>query len=174
MKQKLKGEITTILHSAPIVKNLARKKFVSAFILALIQSRNVQFCEVAQHFNDDVKLASNENRIQDFFREVDIDYQCLALLVVALMPKKKKLRICIDRTEWDFGTCQVNILMVLVGHSDLQVPLFWELLDNKSGNSNSQDRIDLLEQCFKVLDKKRVGLIIGDREFVGKKNGLST
>lgn len=169
MKQKLKGEITTILHSAPIVKNLARKKFVAAFVLALIQSRNVQFCELAQHFNNDVKLASNENRIQDFFREVDIDYECLALLVLALMPKTKKLRICIDRTEWDFGSCQVNILMVLVGHGDLQVPLFWELLDNKSGNSNSQDRIDLLERCFKIVDKKRVGLIIGDREFVGHK-----
>lgn len=169
MKQSLKNEITTILHSAPIVKNLARKKFVAAFVLALIQSRNVQFCELAQHFSTDVKLASNENRIQDFFREVDIDYRCLALLVVALMPKKCKLRICIDRTEWDFGSCQVNILMVLVGHGDLQVPLFWELLDNKSGNSNSQDRIDLLERCFQVLDKSQVGLIVGDREFVGQK-----
>ena len=92
---------------------------MAAFVLALIQSRNrsadaVQFCEVAQHLNDEVKLASNENRIQDFFREVDMDYQCLALLVLALIPKKQKLRICIDRTEWDFGTCQVNILMVLV------------------------------------------------------------
>lgn len=147
---------------------------MAAFVLALIQSRNrsadaVQFCEVAQHLNDEVKLASNENRIQDFFREVDMDYQCLALLVLALIPKKQKLRICIDRTEWDFGTCQVNILMVLVGYGDLQLPLFWELLDNKSGNSNSQNRIDLLEKCFKVLDKKRVGLIIGDREFVGQK-----
>ncbi len=169
MKQSLKNEITTILHAAPIVKNLARKKFVAAFVLALIQSRNVQFCELAQHFNQEVKLASNENRIQDFFREVDIDFPCLALLVLALLPKKKKLRVCIDRTEWDFGSCQVNILMVLVGHGDLQIPLFWQLLDNKSGNSNSQDRIDLLERCFAVLDKKRIGLLIGDREFVGSK-----
>ncbi len=59
--------------------------------------------------------------------------------------------------------------MVLVGHGDLQLPLFWVLLDNKSGNSSGQDRIDLLERCFKVVDRKRVGLVLGDREFVGRK-----
>jgi hypothetical protein len=169
MKQSLKNEVTTILHSLPIVKNLARKKFIAAFVLALIQSRNVQFAELAQHLNPDAKLSSNETRIQDFFRETDLDYTLLAVLVLSLLPKRVKLRLCIDRTEWDFGTCQVNILMVLVGHGDVQLPLFWQFLDNKSGNSSSQDRIDLLEQCFAVLDKKRVGLVVGDREFIGQK-----
>ncbi|WPP50829.1 hypothetical protein [Catalinimonas niigatensis] len=31
--------------------------------------RNVQFCQVAQYLNDTVKVASNEVRITDFFRE---------------------------------------------------------------------------------------------------------
>ncbi len=99
MKQSLKSEITTILHSVPIVQNLARKKFVAAFVLALIQSRKVQFGEIAQHLNPEAKLASNENRIQDFFREVDLDYQLITVLLLSLLPKKAKLRICIDRTE---------------------------------------------------------------------------
>ena len=43
------------------------------------------------------------------------------------------------------------------------------MLDNKSGNSNSQDRIDVLEKCFAIVDVKRIGLVIGDREFVGHK-----
>lgn len=169
MKQSLKCEITQILHSAPIVDNLARKTFVSLFILALIQQRKVQFCELATVLNEDVKINSNQNRIEDFFREVDINFQAVAGLMLALLPKKAKLRLTIDRTEWDFGKCQVNILMVLIGCGDLQVPLYWELLDNKSGNSNSQDRIDVLEKCFTVVDVKRIGLVIGDREFVGHK-----
>lgn len=89
--------------------------------------------------------------------------------MLALLPKKAKLRLTIDRTEWDFGKCQVNILMVLIGYGNLQLPLYWELLNNKSGNSNGQDRIDLLEKCFAVVDVKRIGLVIGDREFVGHK-----
>ena len=169
MKQSLKSEITSILHAVPIVDNLARKTFVSLFIMALIQQRKVQFCELAPVLNDEVKIASNQNRIEDFFGEVRIDFQAVARLIIALLPKRSKLRITIDRTEWDFGQCQVNILMILIGCGELQLPIYWELLDNKSGNSNSEDRIDLLKKCFAVVDKKRVGLVIGDREFVGHK-----
>lgn len=180
MKQCFVEQITTLLHKAPIVTNLARKKFVSAFVIGLIKSRNVQFCEVAHHLNDKTKLASNENRIQDFFRDVDIDYTVLAFLLISLLPKKGKLRLCIDRTEWDFGSYQANVLMLLVGQGDIHIPLFWHLLDNKSGNSNSDDRIDLLGQAIAILGKQRIGLVVGDREFVGQKwikylkdNGLS-
>ena len=169
MKQSLKSEITAILYSAPIVENLARKNFVSLFLLALIQQRKVQFCELASVLNDEAKIASNQNRIEDFFREVTINYQAVARLIMTLLPKHSKVRLTIDRTEWDFGKCQVNILIILVGCGELQLPLYWELLDNKSGNSNSQNRIDLLEKCFAIVDIERIGLIVGDREFVGHK-----
>jgi len=167
MKQSLKGEITSILQSAPIVDNLARKTFIALFVLALIQQRKVQFNELASVLNDEAKISSNQNRIEDFFRDVHLHSQAVAQLMLALLPKKAKLRMTIDRTEWDFGKCQVNVLMVLIGCGDLQLPLYWELLDNKSGNSSGQDRIDLLEKCFAVVDINRIGLVLGDREFVG-------
>lgn len=127
----------------------------------------MQFCEIAHHLNDEAKLISNEIRIQDFFREVEIDYQQVAVLLLCLLPAKKKVRVCIDRTEWDFGKTQFNILMIVVGCGDFQIPLYWELLDNNSGNSSTQDRKDLLELCIKVLGKERIGYIVGDREFIG-------
>ncbi len=167
MKQSLKVKSRQSSIRAPIVDNLARKTFISLFVLSLIQTRKVQFNEIANVLNDEVKIASNQNRIEDFFREVDINFQAIAHLMLVLLPKKEKLRLTIDRTEWDFGKCQVNILMVLVGYGDLQLPIYWELLDNKSGNSNSQDRIELLNKCFAIVPKKRIGLVIGDREFVG-------
>jgi Transposase DDE domain len=167
VKQRLIAKITTVLQHLPVVRNLARQKFVSQFVIALIKSRNVQFCEVAQHLNDAVKLASNETRIQDFFRETDLNYLVLAQLVLGLLPAQGKLRLCLDRTEWDFGQCQVNILLVTVGQGAFQVPLYGELLDNRSGNSNAANRIALLRVCVQVLGKDRIGLVLGDREFVG-------
>ena len=169
MKQRFVDEISKSLVEVPIVENLARKKFISLFIVGLTKSRNVQFCEIAHHLNDEAKLSSNEVRIQDFFREVEMDYFYVAVLLVSLLPKKGKLRLCIDRTEWDFGSCQVNILMIVAGCGSMHIPLYWELLDNKSGNSKSEDRIELLNLCVEVLGKERIGLIIGDREFVGHK-----
>lgn len=167
MNLRLASEITGVLSKIPIVRNLSRKKFIGLFVLGLIKSRNVQFCEVAQHLNNEAKLSSNEVRIQDFFREVDIDYFYVALLLLQFLPAKKKLRLCIDRTEWDFGSCQINILMVVVGCGDYQLPLYWEMLDNKSGNSCTQDRKDIVQLCVNLIGKERIGYIVGDREFIG-------
>lgn len=168
MKQGLIAKITTVLQYAPLVRNRARQTFVSRFVLGLIQSRSVQFGEVAQHLNPAVKAASNETRIQDFFREVDLNYLLLAQLLLTLLPARGKLRLCLDRTEWDFGQCQVNILLVTVGQGEFQLPLYWELLDNRSGNSNAADRIALLQACLQVLGNDRIGVVLGDREFVGQ------
>jgi len=169
MKQSLVDQVSKLLAKVPIVENLARRKFICLFVLGLIKSRNVQFCEIAHHLNDEAKLTSNEVRIQDFFREVALDYFFVASLLASLLPAKGKLRLCIDRTEWDFGSCQVNVLMVVAATTTMQVPLYWELLDNKSGNSSSENRIELLKMCVKLLGKERIGLVIGDREFVGHK-----
>ncbi len=167
MKQRLIAKITTVLQHVPLVRNLARQKFIAQLVIGLIKSRNVQFCEVAQHLNDAAKPASNETRIQHFFREVALDYLALAHLVVTLLPTTGKLRLCLDRTEWDFGQCQVNILLVAVGCGEWQVPFYWELLDNRSGNSNAAQRIAVLDVCVAVLGRARIGLVVGDREFVG-------
>ncbi len=40
-------------------------------------------------------------------------------------------------------------------------------MDNNSGNSSTQDRKNLLELCLSILDKERIGYIVGDREFIG-------
>jgi len=167
MKEYCGDEITQILDEIPIVENKARKKFVFLFVLAMIKTRAVQFCEVAQELNDQVKAKSNEIRIQNFFRQVELNYEQVALLLSMFLPKRGKVTLCIDRTEWDFGKCQVNILMIVVRCRDITIPLYWELLDNNSGNSNTDDRIDLLKKCISLLGEKRIGLFLGDREFIG-------
>lgn len=166
MKQYCCAEVTAIFDKIPIVKNLARQKFIVLFVLAMIKTRAVQFCEIAQELNDQVKASSNETRIQDFFREVELNYEQVALLLAMFLPKRGKVTLCIDRTEWDFGKCQVNILMIVVRHKHITIPLYWDLLDNNSGNSNTLDRIALLKKCIDLLGS-RIGLFLGDREFIG-------
>ncbi|AWM32997.1 hypothetical protein [Hymenobacter nivis] len=91
----------------------------------------------------------------------------LAYLLVSLLPIQGKLRLCLDRTEWNFGQCQVNILLVTMGQGAFQVSLYWELPDNRSGNSSAAQRIAVLEVCLAVLGRERIGVVLGNREFVG-------
>lgn len=167
MKKLFSSKIKEIFDKVEIVRNLARKKFIFSFVLGLIKSRKVQFCEVAEYLNEKAKTACNEVRIQDFFRQAKLDYGQVAMLLCLFLPRKGKVRLSIDRTEWDFGKCQVNILMVLASQGKVQVPLYWSLLDNKSGNSSTRDRIDAVAKCLQLLGGKRVGLLVADREFVG-------
>jgi hypothetical protein len=167
MKTSFNDKIKEFFGKVKIVQNLARQKFVCSFLLGLIKSRKVHFCEIAQHLNQQTQDICNEVRIQDFFRQAELDYGQVALLLCLFLNRKQKVRLCIDRTEWDFGKCQVNVLMVLACQGAVQVPLYWELLDNKSGNSSAQDRKAILGKCIRLLGKGRIGIVIADREFVG-------
>ncbi len=115
---------------------------------------------------DTIQVKSIAHRLEDFFKEAEFDYETIALLLVFCLGAGK-IRLCIDRTEWDFGTSQVNILMVIACNGTKHVPLYWELLDNKSGNSNAADRIALLENIVSLIGIERIGIVIADREFIG-------
>ena len=75
MKQSLSRELSELLSQAQIVKHLSRQKCMASCLLALIVSRRVHLCELAEHLNDQVDAKSNEIRLQDFFREVRFDYR---------------------------------------------------------------------------------------------------
>ncbi|MCY7352772.1 MAG: transposase, partial [Cytophagaceae bacterium] len=57
--------------------------------------------------------------------------------------------------------------MIVAKNGSIGIPLYWQLMDNKSGNSNCQDRSDLLDKLIKVIGKDRINLIVGDRKFIG-------
>lgn len=166
MKKTIRDEVTRLLHKIPLAKNLARKKFISSFLLGLIDSKKIQFQEIALHIESKAKLDSIERTIQSFFKDYEFNYDQVCGLLVLFLPKGK-LTLSIDRTEWDFGAYQCNILMIVAKNGSIGIPLYWSLLDNKSGNSNCQNRIDLLGNLINVIGKDRIGLIIGDREFIG-------
>lgn len=166
MKKIIRDEVIKLLQKIPLATNLARKKFISSFLLGIIDSEKVQFREVALHIESDAKMESIERNIQSFFKDYEFDYDQVCLLLVLFLPRGK-LSLSIDRTEWDFGVYQCNILMIVAKNGSVGIPLYWSLLDNKSGNSHCKDRIDLLSKLIKVIGEKRIGVIVGDREFIG-------
>lgn len=166
MIDTIKCKVIEIFDVVSSKVNLARKKFMISFLLALIDSRKVQFHEIALHMSTGAKLASRERQIQAFFKDYQFDYLQVCMLLSMFLPKER-LHLSIDRTEWDFGVYQCNILMVVARCGSIGIPLYWELLDNNSGNSSSKERCKLLSKLIQVIGKERIGLIVGDREFVG-------
>jgi hypothetical protein len=171
MEKVILKNVTDYIKYTQIVSNLARQKMLVLTICSMLKSRSVVLGELAYHLNDSVKTSSNETRLRDFFREVDFDYYELAKFIVCFLLSEPchKIRLSIDRTNWEFGTHSINILMVTASRNNHNVPLFWDLLDNKGGNSNTTQRIDILQKCIDLLGESKIGLLVGDREFIGEK-----
>ncbi len=160
-----------LIRSLGVVKHKNRQEFLDLMIGGMIKSRSVQFGEIAHCIEKPIKLESIERLIQDFFLKTDFDYRSLMAYFLCFV-HHDKLKLSIDRTEWDFGKTQVNILCIIVSIGKMGVPLYFEMLDNKSGNSNYNDRIALFKEVIQVVGKERIEFVMMDREFIGQ-NWLS-
>jgi hypothetical protein len=147
--------------------HLARQKMMFGLIFSMIETRQVQFTELATKLNSEAKDESNLRRIQAFFAHYDLDYRVIACMLMSFVTAKK-CRISIDRTNWQFGDQDINILTLTVYSHGVGLPILFEMLDKK-GNSNAQERIDLLEEFVTLFGKERILSLTADREFVGKK-----
>jgi hypothetical protein len=145
----------------------ARMMFLALFLVALFRVKSVNFAELATGFIGHAKLDSNYKRLQRFFGEFELDYYRIARLVAHLMDIPQPWVLSIDRTNWEFGDQVFNILMLGVVHNGVAFPLLWLMLDKK-GNSNSDERIDLLDEFFEVFPEVEVAYLTADREFLGQ------
>ncbi len=147
--------------------HLSRKKCMFGIISGIIESRSVIYEKIAQKMNDTVEDQSNLRRVQRFFAEVTIDYTQIAIILMSFIPLRK-LTLCIDRTNWKFGKLDINVLTLTAKYKGVGIPILFEMLE-KRGNSNQQERIDLLDKFISIFGINRIGCVIGDREFIGEK-----
>lgn len=146
--------------------HLARLKFVSLFILAVLQLTTVNMKKLSNALNGKAKRDSNYRRLQRFFKEFDLDQHQIAKLLLSLVPESGPYMVSIDRTNWKLGQCNINILMAGIVYQGICLPLAWSLLD-KRGNSNTEERITLMKKLVKVLSKDQIKCVVADREFIG-------
>jgi hypothetical protein len=146
----------------------ARLGFLAQFLLALLKVRSVSLAELACGFGGKAKVESHYKRLQRFFREFDLDQDALARLLVRLVPVGEgPWRLAMDRTNWQFGKADINFLVLGVAWRGIAVPLFWSVLD-KPGNSDTAERIALMERFLGVFGAARIAALLADREFVGE------
>jgi len=161
-------KVYKMLRELKVVSHKSRQEFLCSMLEGIIKSRSVIFSEISDKIESPSKVESVERRIQSFFKDVLIDYNQLMVFFLSFVPHEK-LTLSIDRTEWDFGKTQINVLCVVVSIGKMAVPLYFEMLDNNSGNSNYTDRIELFKKIISIVGKEHIAMLIMDREFIGYK-----
>ena len=149
--------------------NAARLHCLAGIIIALLKVRTVNLTQIAVAFPGKAKKDSKYKRIQRFFQSTSFDYTIVAKFIVKLLGIKDELwKLSIDRTNWKFGKLNINILTLGIAYLGAAFPIFWILLP-KRGNSNTEERIKLIDRFIEIFGIDKIDYLTGDREFIGKK-----
>jgi hypothetical protein len=170
----LTGEVNSLDHHHELGKvlweffhwNRARIGCIVPLLLGIIQLGTVNLMKIASTFPGENKLHSHYKRLQRLFREFPVEPNLIAQFIAHLLPVDKFM-LTLDRTNWKLGKIDINFLVLGVAYRGVAFPLFWVMLD-KQGNSNTQERIALIEQFIAVFGHEKIACLLADREFVGR------
>lgn len=147
--------------------NLAHIKLISLFVVALCKAKTVCFSLLSSVFDSPAKSSSCLRRIQRFFAEFDLDRDLIARVIFRLLPVKGPLCLAIDRTNWQFGSTDINVFMLAVVHDGVAYPLLFSMLPKK-GASSTKERMGLLQRYVRLFGAESIDCLLADREFVGE------
>ncbi len=163
---KMVAMLSPILQDA-VNWNRARVNFLCHFLIALLKVKTVNFAEIATAFSNNVKTASNYKRIQRFFRFYTIDFSIVAQLMAKMLSIRTNWILTLDRTNWKFGKSNINALVLAIAYKGIAFPIIWVLLP-KRGNSNTEERMELMERFISIFSIERIQSLTADREFLGQ------
>ena len=104
-----------------------------------------------------------------FFCNEALSPEEYAKAVVDTLGFKGKFDLSLDRSNWKYGKKEINYLVLSWRiNRHISIPLMFMELD-KAGNSNTAERLDLLEKFNKIFGFKRIKSLAADREFIGTK-----
>ena len=91
----------------------------------------------------------------------------ISKLIFSLLPHDPPYQLSMDRTNWKFGTLNINILMISICYKGVAIPIIWRLLPKK-GNSNTEEREEILLAYVYLFGFESIDSFMADREFIGE------
>ncbi|MFT5906690.1 MAG: hypothetical protein ACI9E1_002302 [Cryomorphaceae bacterium] len=120
---------------------------------------------------NETKIVSEYRKAQRFFEKFNMPLLDIGDFVLSQFSRPKDgCTLAMDRTNWKFGKTHINILTVGVVIKGIALPIAWKVLPQttKRGNSNTAQRIAIIENVLKLLPAESIYALTMDREFIGK------
>ena len=147
--------------------NKATSACLAQIIIAVIMQRTVNLKKLAVGMRGKAKIDSQYRRLQRFFAKVSFPQHKLATLLVNLFfPVDARLYLALDRTNWKWGACNLNFLVLSACYQGAAIPLYWIALDKK-GASCTSERLLMMAKFIVGLGAERIAGLLADREFEG-------
>ena len=149
-------------------------------IISVTMGYSVQHHNLALYVSSP-NLKAAVKRVERFFCQQTLTAKMYAKALVDLLGFKGNFKLRLGRTNWKFGKKDINYLVLSWQVSKtISFPLLFTELD-KAGNSNAQERIDLIQMFIDLFGVERIEELVADREFIGEewitylfKKGIAT
>lgn len=160
------SKLSTIL-STFLPQSKSQTKLIAQLMVAFCAVRTVNLTQVANAIHSNAKSDSRYRQLQRFFASTQLNFDSISRFIVSLFfNEKASFSLTMDRTNWQYGQANINILTLGICYKKRAIPVCWMML-NKKGNSNTQERIQLISRFIHLFGVDRIEVLLADREFVG-------
>lgn len=132
----------------------------------LIQTRSVNLRKLACGLPDLTNIDSQYRRLQRFFSSGLCPSVFTRLIIDKLVVAGQPLLLVLDRTHWQLGQTDLNLLCLGLVFQGVSIPLM-SLSLQRPGNSHTRERKQVMRQALAYL-KGSTCCLLADREFIGK------
>ena len=147
--------------------NKARVVCMTNLLIGLLTAASTNLSKVACNMPGGIKIMSKYRRVQRFFAEVQLEWDQLAAFIISQISMHAKYIVIIDRTNWKFGSVDINFLVLSVAWHSISIPIYWINLA-RAGNSNTKERMQILSKVIRLLGVDKIEALLADREFIGE------
>ena len=144
----------------------SRLETMCLLIMGMVNARTVNLSHLACEVPSDTKVESTYRRLQRFFQHVNLGPDWAAPLLVKMIGPCTSWYVCLDRTNWKIGQRHVNFLVLALVTRRHRIPLMWSVL-GPADNSDTAQRITLVERYLSVFKVSTIKYLLADREFIG-------
>jgi uncharacterized membrane protein len=144
----------------------SRLETMCFLILGMVNARTVNLSHLACEFPTYAKVGSTYRRLQRFFQHVELGSDWAAPLIVKMIGAGPSWHLCLDRTNWKIGQRHINFLVLALVTRRHRIPLMWSVL-GRAGNSDTAQRITLMQRYLSVFEVSTIKFLLADREFIG-------
>lgn len=139
---------------------------MAIIIIGIMKNRTVNLTKLVHCLDIWTKISSRYKRLQRFFWHTRFDRAILARFLASFAGVQTRYTLSMDRTNRDYGKFKINILVLGIVYKWTAIPVLRTLLDKK-WNSNSEERIKLVEEFCEIFGTNSIEVLLADREFIG-------
>jgi hypothetical protein len=103
----------------------ARIRTFADLIWGVVKAKTVKIKELAMHVSSQGNLHAKITRVERLLLKQNFNLICFGKIILKLLNTEGKLKLAIDRTNWQFGAKNLNFFVAVIIYGNISIPIAW-------------------------------------------------